>query len=243
MTHEGGRVLIVDDEQVVCDVLNDELEEKGYLCAKALNGYDALRRLSLEEFDTVLLDIMLPGMSGIELLKEIRLNHRDVVTIMITAIKDVDTAVEVMKLGAIDYIVKPFDLDRVNNAVHIAIETKKYSVEREASDLPSCAVVEEKGKQTLGELDAIALGVEARIDQLTGYSRQVIEKTADIARRMGLSEKEIQRWIDIRAKLSSEKYRKLKSSEYKLRRNALAQVVLGLTKTHSSIPKPKISHN
>ncbi len=176
MTDQKPRVLIVDDEQVVCDLLQDELTNQGYLCTTALNGDEALASLAKQEFDVILLDIRLPGMSGMEVLREIWLNHVKSVTIMITAVNDVNTAVEAMKLGALDYIVKPFKLDRVDASIRNALEAKKTL------------------KKFPPEMDAIARGVEAKLDPLSAYSRVMTQRTADIARQLGIDEEEIQRW-------------------------------------------------
>jgi len=176
MTEQKPRVLIVDDEQVVCDLLQDELSNRGYLCTTALDGAEALADLAKQEFDVALLDIRLPGMSGMEVLREIWLNHIRTATIMITAINDVDTAVEAMKLGALDYIVKPFKLDRVDASIRNALET------RQALKKPTV------------EMDAIAHGVEAKLDPFSAYSKVVTQRTANIARQLGIDEKEIQRW-------------------------------------------------
>ena len=126
MGDKKARVLIVDDEQVVCDLLHDDLSDRGYLCATALNGDEALKNLAKQDFDVVLLDIRLPGMSGMEVLREIWLNHSKTATIMITAVNDVDTAVEAMKLGASDYIVKPFELDRVDASIRTTLDQAGY---------------------------------------------------------------------------------------------------------------------
>ena len=171
MVGEKPSVLIVDDEQVVCDLLHDELSERGYLCTTVLSGDEALAKLVAQHFDVVLLDIRLPGMSGMEVLREIWLYHGNMVTIMITAISDVDTAVESMRLGASDYIVKPFDLDRVDASIRTALETRRVT-----------------------ELDAIARGVETKLDPFSAYSKVVTQRTIDIARQLGIDEKKIQRW-------------------------------------------------
>ncbi len=113
MTSSKPKILIVDDEQVVCDLLSDELHEQGYLCSIALEGSEALAKLAAEDFDVVLLDIRLPDISGTEVLAKIRLKHPNVAAVMVTAVNSIDTAVEATKLGALDYIVKPFNLDRV----------------------------------------------------------------------------------------------------------------------------------
>ncbi len=176
MSSGKPRVLIVDDEQVVCDLLSEELSEQDYLCTTVLSGDDALAKLAAQHFEVVLLDIRLPGMSGMEVLREIWLNHNHTATIMITAINDVDTAVEAMKLGASDYIAKPFDLDRVATSIRTALETR-----------PAASKVSE-------EIDAIARGVEAKLDPLSNYSKLVTERTISIAQQLGIDEKEIQRW-------------------------------------------------
>ncbi len=131
MVSKKPSILIVDDEQVVCDVLYEELTERGYLCTAVLTGNDALAKLDTEDFDVVLLDIRLPGISGLEVLTKIRSNHRSTAAIMVTAVNDVGTAVVAMKLGALDYIVKPFDLDRVATGIRTALETKKSLIEYE----------------------------------------------------------------------------------------------------------------
>jgi len=192
MVNKRPRVLIVDDEQVVCDLLHDELSERGYLCTTVLSGDDALTKLATQEVEVVLLDIRLPGMSGMEVLREIWLRHSDMATIMITAINDVATAVEAMKHGATDYIVKPFDLERVNASIGTALETKL------AAPKPS-------------EMDAIARGVEAKVDPFSAFSAVVTERTIEIARQLGIAEEKIQRWAAAKAKLDSERKRVIKS--------------------------------
>ena len=199
MVDKKTSVLIIDDEQVVCDLLYDELNERGYLCTTALNGNDALANLATQDFDVALVDIRLPGMSGMEVLREIWLNHENTATIMITAVNDVDTAVKAMKLGASDYIVKPFNLDRVNASIRTALETKQAT------------------KKPPTEMDAIARGVEATLDLFSSYSKIVTQRTVDIARHLGIAEEKIQRWAAAKAKLDSERDKVTKSSLNKLK--------------------------
>ena len=192
MVKQKPRVLIVDDEQVVCDVLYAALNGQGYQCTAVLNGNDALAKLANHKFEVVLLDIRLPGMSGIEVLREIWLNNGNTATIMITAVNDVDTAVEAMKLGASDYIVKPFDLDRVATGIRTALDTKQAA-----------------GKPPM---DAIASGVEAQLDPFSAYSKIVTQRTVDIARQLGINDEEIQRWASAKAIHDFKKGRAVKSS-------------------------------
>ena len=185
MDNKKPSALIVDDEQVVCDLLSYELSDRGYLCSTALDGKDALAKLATEEFDVALLDIRLPGMSGMEVLREILLTYRNTAIIMVTAVNDVDTAVEAMKLGASDYIVKPFDIDAVDSSVRAALETRRPAA------------------KPVSEMDAIASGVEVLLDPFLGYSKMVTQRTVDIARRLGINEEEIQRWAAEKASLDS----------------------------------------
>ena len=193
MANKKQKILIVDDEQVICDILHDELSEQSYLCTTVLNGDDALAQLAKQDFDVVLLDIRLPGMSGMEVLREIWLNHTDAATIMITAVNDVDTAVQAMKLGASDYIVKPFELDRVSTTIGTALEAKQ------TAQKPS------------SRMNAITRGVEARLDPFSAFSGVLTERTIEIARQLGVAEEEIQKWAAAKAKLDSERDRIIKS--------------------------------
>ena len=97
---QNPRILIVDDEEPVCDLLSSSLSDQQYRCTIAFNAEEAVGKLGLEQFDVALLDIRLPGVSGMELLKRLRSEHPEVIAIMVTAVRDVDTAVEAMKLGA-----------------------------------------------------------------------------------------------------------------------------------------------
>ena len=187
MLNKKPRVLIVDDEQVVCNLLHDELTERGYLCTTVLSGDDALARLATEDFDVGLLDIRLPGMSGMEVLSKLRSECPGTVAIMITAVNDIDTAVEAMKLGASDYIVKPFDLDKVDESIHAALEAKRTAY------------------KDITEMDAIASGIEARLDPSSIYSKMVTEKTIEVAKKLGIAEAEIQRWVAAKVRPKSRK--------------------------------------
>ncbi len=219
MVSEKPSVLIVDDEQVVCDILHDELSERGYLCTTALDGNSALTKLATVDFEVVLLDIKLNGMSGMEVLREIWLNHGNTATIMITAVNDVNTAVEAMKLGAVDFITKPFDLDRIYASINTALETKPVT-----NKPPS-------------EMDAIASGVETRFDPFSSYSKMVTQDTIEIARQLGIAEEEIQRWAAAKAKLISERDSAIKSALSKLERSPLAQSILDVTEVYRHIPE------
>jgi len=212
-----GRILVVDDEHMICDVIHDGLSERGYLCDTVLNGNDALAKLAHQDFDVVLLDIRLPGMSGMEVLRETLLNHENTAAIMVTAVDDVVTAVEAMKLGASDYIIKPFDLDTLVRSIHVALEARR------ATDKPS------------SEMDAIASGVEVKLDPLSNYSKTVTRQTVEIAQQLGIDEKEIRRWFTKRSILDLQGTTGIESSLNKLERSPLAQVIMGMTEQYLCI--------
>ena len=104
-------VLIVDDEAVVRKGIQRVLEKRGLETVLAANGKDALQRLDAQPFRLVLLDIRMPDMDGVTLLRTIRLKYPETGVIMITGYPTIDDAVHCIKLGAIDYLVKPFSLD------------------------------------------------------------------------------------------------------------------------------------
>jgi len=122
MGGEQIRILVVDDEESIRNLLKRFLEEEGYSVVTAADGEEALDEMSRQGAEIALVDIRMPGMSGIELLGKLTTDWPDVCVIMATAILDTKTAVEAMKMGAYDYITKPFAPDEVVQKVHKAIE-------------------------------------------------------------------------------------------------------------------------
>jgi response regulator RpfG family c-di-GMP phosphodiesterase len=138
MGEAEGMILIVDDEEPIRNAVSRKLQAEGYICAIAVDGKEALWKAFMQDFDVILLDIKMPGLSGMEVLSRIARDHPDIGVIMITAIGDSQTAVEAMKLGAYDYVTKPFNLDdlvmRVNRALErrtLLMETKDYQIRLE----------------------------------------------------------------------------------------------------------------
>ena len=102
-------ILVVDDELVVRDSLKEWLEEEGFSVDMAASGPEALDQLTQQRYQLMLLDIKMPGMDGVEVLQNAKESFPDLNVIMMTAYATVETAVEAMKIGALDYLVKPFD--------------------------------------------------------------------------------------------------------------------------------------
>ena len=123
------RILVVDDEEIVCESCKRILEEEGYEVETALSGKEAFERMKENSFDIVITDLKMPGIDGMEVLKTFRKDYPDVIIIMITGFSTVETAVEAMKLGAFDYIPKPFTPDEVSIVVKKAIEKKSLLLE------------------------------------------------------------------------------------------------------------------
>jgi len=201
MQLEQAAILVVDDEQSVTDLLSEDLAEAGYICATAASGEQALDILSVNNFDVILLDLRLPGISGMDVLRETKSQHPETMVIVITAVGDAETAVEAMKIGAMDYIIKPFELERVNSSVDEALK---------AETVWSCKLTpEEEGVEARSEevdwlhyIDNIAKGVERRLGSLTGHimDTTIIETTITTARSLHIPESNIEKWVDTRRK-------------------------------------------
>lgn len=126
-------ILVVDDDEMVRYVLTEKLNESGFSAIAAGDGYDAVEIFQKTPFDAVLLDLKMPGMDGIETLKELLRHNPNVPVIMVTAFGDIATAVESIKLGAYDFVEKPPQISRIILTLRRAIE--KAALEREIKSL------------------------------------------------------------------------------------------------------------
>jgi DNA-binding response OmpR family regulator len=112
-----GRILIVDDEEPVRDILDEYFAGQGYVVQTAASGVEALAIAGRERPDLVLLDVSMPKMDGVEVLRRLRALHDDLAVIMVTANEDLGVARETLKIGALDYVAKPFDFRYLDRAV------------------------------------------------------------------------------------------------------------------------------
>jgi CheY-like chemotaxis protein len=222
-------VLIVDDEEAVCELLHEELSDRGFVCTTALDANTALSRLMAHHFDVVLLDIRLPEISGMDLLQTIHLEYRDVTVIMVTAINETDTVVRAIKLGAWDYVIKPFNVDKIEKSIRIALEVGEGGMPE--SDVGPRRNAKQRNRATgeFPEMDAIARGVEARYNNYISWPGIVTKEAASIATNLGIPEELVREWVETRTRLCSQGRETMKSSLTKLERNPLAQVMLGMT--------------
>jgi DNA-binding NtrC family response regulator len=130
MTQEKPKLLLVDDEDRFRTTLSKRLKEKGYEVADVGSGSDALKWLEKETADVVILDIKMEGLSGIETLHEIQKLGLGVEVILLTGHGAVDTAIEGMRLGAYDYLLKPQELEELLQKVEGAYEVRMKRQER-----------------------------------------------------------------------------------------------------------------
>ncbi len=123
------RVLIVDDEKGMRDFLSIMLKKEGYAVSAAESSEGAAERIGRGEFDLIISDISMPGRSGLDLLKQAKGSSPDTPVIMITAYASTESAVEALKLGACDYIIKPFDVEELKIVIRNALEKRRLEQE------------------------------------------------------------------------------------------------------------------
>jgi len=123
------RILAVDDEPNMRRLLEISLRQAGYQALTAANAKEALETLKTEQVDLVVSDLHMPGMSGLELLKQMCTDHEGIPFIMVTAQGEINTAVEAIKLGAADYILRPFDLEVLEVAIAKALDIQRLQLE------------------------------------------------------------------------------------------------------------------
>ncbi len=123
------KILVVDDEPSLRDVLNIMLKKAGYATATAADGEEAVSQVNKEIYDLVITDLKMPGMGGMDVLKAVKSASPDTVVLVVTAFGSAESAVEAMKLGAYDYLTKPFQIDEVQLIIRNALEKRRLSTE------------------------------------------------------------------------------------------------------------------
>src|ERR1700687_5246208 len=145
-------VLVVDDEEAIREVVSTMLESKGYHCTAVQNGRAAQDQIKRVTPDLVLSDMIMPEMDGIKLLEWMRQYDPDVPVIMVTAIHDVSTALEAIRGGAYDYILKPFEKDQLFLSVRRAMEHRWLLVENQNYQRNLENLVEKRTSELRGAL-------------------------------------------------------------------------------------------
>jgi len=197
------RILIVDDEEVICNVLDRRLTREGYFCTTAHNGKEALNHFYKDSFSLIISDMKMPEMTGIELLQKVKAIDPKMKMIMVTAYPDIDLAVNAMRLGAYDFIIKPADLDLIVMSVKKALESKRLEEEIEAYHNRMEELVEERTaklqqayrtlkKSHLDSVKVLAEAIDAKDPYTRGHSDRVKRMSLAIAKKMGFSEERLE---------------------------------------------------
>ena len=126
---DSPRVLVVDDEKVIREILSDFLTMEGYVVRAVEDGAAALKELRLRPYDLVISDLKMPNMGGLELLEKMAEQRLEVLTIIMTGFGTVETAIEAMKKGAYDYILKPFKVEEVVHVVQRGLDRQRLQAE------------------------------------------------------------------------------------------------------------------
>src|SRR3984893_6291559 len=189
------KVLVVDDEEAIREVVTTLLEAQGYYCLACANGRIALDAFRNDTFDLVLSDIVMPEMDGLKLLSELRVDDPDVPVIMVTAMHDISIALEAIRAGAYDYILKPFEKDQLYLSVRRALEHRQVVLENQTYQSDLEHLVAERTQQLsialqdLEEsyddtLEALGGALDAKDAETEGHSQRVTAFTIAIAKAM-----------------------------------------------------------
>jgi CheY-like chemotaxis protein len=170
---EKSRVLVVDDDDELRENLAELLGDNGFEAELAENGAAALARLSAAEFDLVLLDLVMPGMTGMETLAAIRQRFPATKVVMLTAFATVDNAVEAMRKGAEDYLAKPFRIDELLVTIRRILEEARFLECRTLLDID-------------GTFNCLANTLRRDILHLIDREKRI--RFMDIVRQLGISD-------------------------------------------------------
>jgi putative two-component system response regulator len=199
-TNNKRKVLVVDDEAPIRRLLRQKLTKEGYLCEEADSAGQTLDKLRSSPTELVILDIKMPGKSGIELLPEIKADYPDTAVIMATAVTEVAVAIQCMKQGADDYICKPFNLDEVALSAERTLDKRNLQLKIKEYQQHLEQKVEQQTmeirKLFLGAIEALVFALEAKDKYTAGHSRRVTEIAVAIGSQLGLSENDMEdlRW-------------------------------------------------
>ena len=195
------RLLIVDDEAEVRNVLNDLLGDT-YQCSQAPSAEEALAQLRERDYQLVISDITMSGMSGLEMIPHVKVISPDTVIVMISGMQTIESAINALRLGAFDYLMKPFDLRQAEAAVTRALEhheliaaKRRYEyhleelVEQRTAELDEALASLEKAYRST--LKALTAALETRDAETHGHSERVVTFSLRLGREYGLGASEM----------------------------------------------------
>ncbi|HEY6905038.1 MAG TPA: HD domain-containing phosphohydrolase [Candidatus Acidoferrales bacterium] len=193
----GEKILVVDDEEAIREVISTLLDAQGFRCTTCVNGKDGLETFRKDSYDLVLSDIVMPEMDGLKLLAELRMADPDVPAIMVTAMHDISIALEAIRAGAYDSILKPFEKDQLYLSVRRALEHRRLVMENRTYQSDLEQLVAERTRQlsiALQDLEqsydytleALGGALDAKDAETEGHCQRVTAFTITIAKAMGV---------------------------------------------------------
>jgi putative nucleotidyltransferase with HDIG domain len=208
MTKSNASVLIVDDDEAIRGLLSACLD-RSYCCATAASADEASKLLESNSFDLVLSDITMPGFTGLEFCRYVQKTYPRTVVVMISAMTDIQYAIEAMRYGAFDYVTKPFELSRVAMAVDRALRYRqaleeKHLYEQELEQRVRIRTAELRSanedlnfmldtlyRNYRATLRGLAQTLEARDNETRGHSDRVVAYSLRLGKKMGLASNDL----------------------------------------------------
>lgn len=193
---KNDTILIVDDEEAIRRILKKMLNKHGYPCLEAECATQALQQLRNNNVALAVLDICMPHTSGLELLPEIKNQHPDIAVVMATAVIEPNVIIECMKEGAQDYIVKPYELDKVLRSFEIVLHKRQLALTMKKFQEKLIGKVEQQQTEIhrlfLGSIESLVCALESKDKYTAGHSRRVCEFTQIIAKHFGLPDADLE---------------------------------------------------
>jgi putative two-component system response regulator len=200
-TFETPRILIVDDEYEIRQLLLELLSEQ-FDCEGSSTAEEALEHLRKSQFELVISDITMPGMSGLDMIPHVKSVSPDTVVVMISGMQTVESAIGALRLGAFDYLMKPFDLRQVEAVVKRALEHHELIVAKQRYENHLEELVEQRTAELDRALDslenayrstlkALTAALETRDSETHGHSERVVSYSLRLGREYGLSRDEL----------------------------------------------------
>ncbi len=210
--NEEKDILVVDDEPIIRDILVRKLTSSGYKPVAVENAFEALDKMQEKPFPVILSDIMMPGIDGIELIKKVRILYPDTAVVMITAVSNANAAIEALKQGASDYLIKPFNLEEIVISIRNALEKRRLILENreyqehleeivkvQTAEIRGLLSVEQQKTAELNKalaeiqvtynttLDALLTALDYRDNATEGHSQRVVRYSIEVGKALGLS--------------------------------------------------------
>ncbi|MFB3886027.1 MAG: HD domain-containing phosphohydrolase [Thermodesulfobacteriota bacterium] len=198
-----GQILVVDDEELICSIFVKRLKKEGYPSITARNGKEALNLFYNNRLSLIISDIKMPQMDGIDLLKKVKALDPKMMVIMMTSYPEIDLAIEAMRIGAFDFMIKPVELDLVVLSVRKALERKQLEEEVEAYHHHLEKLVDERTARLQeayyilkrAHFDSVKVlvgAIDAKDPYTRGHSDRVRRMSLDMGSKFGFNETQLE---------------------------------------------------